>query len=211
MTFGPESIAAVTDASWPDKVEVAFDPDELHRERMTVLRGLRLTGWGWLILAGVASVAIVLPLAGSAIDGLWPLAAIWVALIAGMLWTSARSFSALARCSGWRNGEQPKYALRLSADGLWIAGTATYGWQSIQALRTRTAFRRTYLIVRLKTGVRPDAPIVAGLAELGQPGERRLPITPRGPRLLVKTLQLEDTDIARAVRHYSKGQLTISG
>lgn len=206
MTDGSGKLDAMTDAGWPDQLEIAFDPDELHRERMTALRSTRIAAWGWLVLAALASALLLMPLVRSEIDRLWPLTAIWAVLIAGMLWTSARGFRALARCSVWRDGEQPKYALRLSSDGLWVAGATTYDWPSVHSLRTRTIFGRSYLSVRLKAGVRPDAPIVAGLGELCPSDGRRLPLTPRGPRLLIKTLQLDNADIARAVRHYSNNR-----
>lgn len=199
----------MTDPAWPDQLEVAFAPEALHRERKTAVRTLRVTAWGWLALAALAVVAILLPLATSTVDGLYLLLAIWFVLIIGMLAMSVRSFVALARCSAWRNGEQPKYALRLSSQGLWITGTTTYEWPSITALRARRIFGRSYLFVRLKSGVRPDAPVVAGLAEVHGPARRRLPLTPRGPRLLLSTIDLPAPQLALAVRHYSQSQLTI--
>ncbi|MFI7068425.1 hypothetical protein ACIBL3_46080 [Kribbella sp. NPDC050124] len=44
-------------------------------------------------------------------------------------------------CRAWTDGEQPKYALRLSAEGLWLAGLPTYSWNSVRGLRTRTTLR----------------------------------------------------------------------
>lgn len=199
----------MTDQEWPEQLEVAFDPEALHRERKSAARTLRVTAWGWLALAAGTVVAILLPLATSTVDGLYLLMAICFVLIIGMLAVSLKSFVALARCSAWRTGEQPKYALRLSAQGLWITGTTTYDWPSISALRIRRIFGRSYLFVRLKPGVRPDAPVVAGLAEVQGPAKRRLPLTPRGPRLLLRTINLPAPQLALAVRNYSAGRLTI--
>ncbi|WP_433019489.1 hypothetical protein [Kribbella sp. CA-294648] len=42
---------------WPDQLEVAFDPEALHRERQTAVRTLRITAWGWLALALAGSSA----------------------------------------------------------------------------------------------------------------------------------------------------------
>ncbi|WP_433019486.1 hypothetical protein [Kribbella sp. CA-294648] len=57
--------------------------------------------------------------------------------------------------------------------------------------------------------MKPDAPVVAGLAEVHGPTRRRLPFTPRGPRLLLNTINLPASELALAVRHYSTSQLTI--
>ena len=135
----------MTDHEWPEQLEVAFAPEELHRERKSAARTLRITAWG---------------------D-------------------------------------------RRAEEGLWITGTTTYDWPSISALRFRRIFGRAYLFIRLKPGVRPDAPVVAGLAEVQGPAKRRLPLTPRGPRLLLRTIDLFGPQLALAVRHYSAGRLTI--
>lgn len=58
MTFRPARLAGMTEATWPDQLEVAFDPEELHRERATALRSTRIAAWGWLVLAGSASAVM---------------------------------------------------------------------------------------------------------------------------------------------------------
>lgn len=186
-------------AHQPPPLEVAFDPPALRRERMAALRSQRIAAWGWLGLTAVAAVLIVVPLFQSD-GGLRWLAAIWVVLLVGMAFVAAKCFVVLARCGSWDDGQQPKIALRLSPEGLWLAGLRQYAWDDIRELRIRSTFGRKYLIVQLKAGVRPDSPTVAGLNELSPPGRRRRLLPPRGPRVLLPTLAISTDELEALVR-----------
>jgi hypothetical protein len=200
----------MTDTGWPEQLEIDFDPPALHRERMAVLRSQRIAAWGWLALTVLGAAGILVPILRSDGGGLRVLAVAWIVLVLAMAAVTVRCFVVLARCGGWKDREQPKVALRLSRDGLWLAGLSLYEWDTIRGLRIRSTFGRRYVVVELKPGVLPDAPSIAGLNELVPPGRRRRRLPPRGPRVLAETLAIELPDLVTAVRHYASDSIVLT-
>jgi hypothetical protein len=200
----------MTDRQWPDVLEVEFDARALHHRRMAALRSQRVAAWGWLGLTVLILVAIIVPLFRSSIPGLRYLAIAWCLLIAGAALVAVRSFVTLFRCSSWKDGRQPKTALRLSREGLWLTGLRRYSWTDIRRIQLRTTFGRARLVVDLRSGVTPDSPTTVGLNELLPPTRRRRLLPPRGPRVLLESLASQSPSLSTAIHHYSNGQITVT-
>jgi hypothetical protein len=208
MTFAHGTLGGMLDSDRPAALDVEFDPPALYRERMVALRSQRIAAWGWLGLTGLATALIVWPLL-HADTGLRLLAVVWIVLLGGMAAVSVKCFRAVARCAGWADGSQPKTALRLSSQGLWLAGVRLYAWDEIHGLRLRSMGRRRYVVVELRRDVRPDIPVVAGLNELVASRSRHRLLPPRGPRLLTATLAISLPNLKDAALRYSDGRVTL--
>jgi hypothetical protein len=190
-----------------DEFVVPFEPVVLDEMRTKVRRRLGVVAGGWLFLIPVTAGLVWL--AGSAGPGI--LAVLWLVLLVPMVYLMIALFLALARTTHWAEGNLPARAMRLTADGLWLATPASYPWESVTGLVLRKERGQPVLAVELAPGVTPDLPVTVGLESADHGAAIRRRLGSRGPRVVPETLGLPLADLDAAVRHYCRDGAGIRG